>query len=158
MSGCVFVDEHLNELQSIFVEHGVVLAYLFGSHAEGTARSSSDVDFAVLLPPGTPREKFFRVRLDLTNALMDVFHRDVDVVILNEAPPLLAHQVVKFGRVVFEDPRTLPAVDFIVYAVSRYSDTRSTRALARRYLEEAIEDFRRSRAGRPREPFRWRHS
>jgi predicted nucleotidyltransferase len=150
------VADRLEELEKLFIEHGVVLAYLFGSQAEGTARPSSDIDIAVLLPPGTPREKCFDVRLNLTNALMDVFHKDdVDVVILNEAPPLLAHQVVKYGRIVYEDSATRPAVDFVVHTAARYSDTRPARELARQYLEEWIEERRKARLEQPREPYRW---
>lgn len=51
----MITDDRLVELKGIFVKHGVVLAYLFGSQAEGTGRPSSDVDIAVLLPDGTPR-------------------------------------------------------------------------------------------------------
>src|SRR5437763_11669051 len=125
------IDPYLPALREVFVGHGVVLAYLFGSQAEGTARPSSDIDFAVLLPPGTPREQFFDTRLSLINAVMDVLHTSkVDLVVLNEAGPLLMHQVVKYGRVLYEDPVTQPAIDFYVYAVSRYSDTAHYRQLA----------------------------
>lgn len=137
------LDEHLPALRDVFIQHGVVLAYLFGSQAEGTARPSSDIDLAVLLPPGTPREGFFDVRLSLINAAMDVLHTDkVDLVVLNEATPLLMHQVVKFGRVLYEDPVTRPAIDFYVYAAARYSDTEPTRRLAYRYLKEWLDEYR----------------
>ncbi len=151
----MFADGHLEEMNSAFVAHGVVLAYLFGSQAEGMARPSSDVDIAVLLPPSAPREQFPQARLNLTNALMDVFHKDVDLVILNEAPPLLAHQVVKFGRILYEDPVTRPATDFTVYVASRYNDTRPARDLARRYFEERLDERRQATREEPSEPFRW---
>lgn len=132
-------------LRAICVEHGAVLVYLFGSQAEGTARSSSDVDVAILLPPGTPRDRFFEVRLALTNALMDALHQNaLDVVVLNEAPPLLAHQVVKFGKIIYEDPLTQPAADFYVHTAARYADTAHTRQLERRYLHEWVEAKRTS--------------
>ena len=137
------IDGQLPALRDAFIRHGVVLAYLFGSQAEGTARPSSDVDFAVLLPPGTPREQFFDKRLGLINAVMDVLHTSkVDLVILNEATPLLMHQVVKFGRVLYEDPVTQPAIDFYVYSAARYSDTAPTRKLAYRYLKEWLDEYR----------------
>ncbi|SRR5260221_7137176 len=140
------IDEQLPALRDTFIRHGVVLAYLFGSQAEGTARPSSDVDFAVLLPPGTPREQFFDTRLSLINAVMDALHTSkVDLVILNEATPLLMHQVVKFGRVLYEDPVTQPEIDFYVYALSRYSDAEHYRQLAHQYLREGIERYRASR-------------
>jgi predicted nucleotidyltransferase len=141
------IDEHLPALRDVFVRHGVVLAYLFGSHAEGSARPGSDLDLAVLLAPGTPREQFFDTRLSLINAVMDVLHTSqVDLVLLNEATPLLMHQVVKFGQVIYEDPLTQPAIDFYVYAAARYSDTAPVRQLAQRYLQEWIDDRTRSRS------------
>ncbi len=143
----MILDAHLPALRDLFVRHSVVLAYLFGSQAEGTARPSSDVDFAVLLPPGTPRAQFFDARLNLINAVMDELHTDkVDLVIRNEASPLLMHQVVKFGRVIYEDPLTQPAIDFYVYAAARYSDTAPVRRLAYQYLKEWIDDRARARS------------
>ena len=137
------IGPYLPELRDVFVQHGVVLAYLFGSQAEGTARPSSDIDIAVLLPPGTAREQFFDRRLSLINAVMDVLHTSkVDLVVLNEAGPLLMHQVVKFGRVLYEDPVTQPAIDFYVYAAARYSDAAHYRRLVHGYLREGIERFR----------------
>jgi hypothetical protein len=143
----MITDTHLDELRALFVRHGVVLAYLFGSHAEGTARPASDVDVAVLLPPGTPRDKFFDVRLNLTNDLMEVLHKnEVDVVVLNEAPPLLAHQVIKYGKVLYEEVATSPAVDFAAYTLSRYADTKCFRQISLRYLTESVEQYRLQRA------------
>jgi uncharacterized protein YutE (UPF0331/DUF86 family)/predicted nucleotidyltransferase len=139
----MIVEELSEKLKDIFVQHGVVLAYLFGSQAEGTARPSSDADFAVLLPPETQRSKYFDVRLSLTNALMDALHKnEVDVIVLNEATPLLAYEVATHGKILYEDEITRPAVDFSVYAASRYSDTAHFRRLAWEYLSEAIEQNR----------------
>ncbi len=139
----MITDVHLDELSSLFVKHGVVLAYLFGSRAEGTARTSSDVDVAVLLPPGTLRDRFFDVRLNVTNDLMEMLHKnEVDVVVLNEAPPLLAHQVIKYGKLLYEDVTTSPAVDFAAYTLSRYADTKCFRQISLRYLTESVEQYR----------------
>jgi predicted nucleotidyltransferase len=135
-------DAHLDELKAIFVKHGVVLAYLFGSQAEGSARPGSDVDIAVLLPPGTPRETFLDVRLSLTNELVDVFHKDVDVVVLNDAMALLAYEVAQHGVLLYEDEATRPAVDFLVAATIYYADTAHFRRLALSYLAEDVERYR----------------
>jgi predicted nucleotidyltransferase len=70
------VKEYKEQLERLLAAHGVVLAYLFGSQAEGTAGPLSDVDIAVLLEPQVDRERWFQVRLDLTNELMGLFHRD----------------------------------------------------------------------------------
>jgi predicted nucleotidyltransferase len=85
-------------------EPGILSAYLFGSHAQGRAHRESDVDVAVLLSRDlypTSRERF-EVRIQLGSELIDaVDHNEVDVVILNDAPPLFARRIVWEGRRVF---------------------------------------------------------
>lgn len=96
-----------DRLRAYFRDHdpeGVVSAYLFGSHAEKRAHRESDVDVAVLLDwatfPGD--EDRFRVRVRLGSELIRVLHRnEVDVVILNDAPPLLGRRIVNEGRRVY---------------------------------------------------------
>ena len=139
----MIADSHLAELKEMLVKHGVVLAYLFGSQAEGRARPSSDVDIAVLLPYDTPRSKFFDARLSLTNELMDLLHKnEVDVVVLNEATPLLAYQVLKNGKVLYEDSRTRPRVGFIVRVMKQYMDTEHFRQLSLKYLNVSMAQYR----------------
>jgi predicted nucleotidyltransferase len=150
------IENYTPQLKRLFAEHGVVLAYLFGSQAEGKAGPLSDVDVAVLLGPQVEREHWFQTQLDLIGELMDLFHRnDVDVVILNEATPLLAYQVVQYGQVIYEDETTRPAVDFAVYAASRYADTASLRRLKRHYLEEWLEARRLARIAEPPSSYHW---
>src|SRR5262245_12699548 len=78
-------------------------AYIFGSVATGRTRNNSDVDVAVLLA-GRPRPgRSFRYRLKLIADIGSALHRsDVDVVVLNDAPPLLAHRILAKGKLVFE--------------------------------------------------------
>jgi predicted nucleotidyltransferase len=88
----------------------VVSAYLFGSRAEGRAHRESDVDVGVLLPRGAAGEAEARQRFDarvgLTSFLIGELHRnDIDVVVLNDAPPQLARRIVTGGRrIVRNDP------------------------------------------------------
>jgi predicted nucleotidyltransferase len=80
----------------------VISAYLFGSQAKGTATAVSDVDVALLLDPAFDLETHFAYRLEQMVALEAVCRRPVDVVILNQAPLVLRHQVLKYGRLVYE--------------------------------------------------------
>lgn len=78
----------------------IASAYLFGSFAEGREHRESDVDVAILfqrhhLP--TARERFDK-RLTLSTALAAATKRSVDVVSLNDAPPLFARRIVLDGR------------------------------------------------------------
>jgi predicted nucleotidyltransferase len=83
---------------------GVVAVYLFGSLARDRAHRDSDIDVAVLLdwaayPSSATR---FEARLRLTGELGAALGRnDVDLVVLNDAPPVFAREVVTSGRRVF---------------------------------------------------------
>jgi len=131
------------ELKEMLVKHGVVLAYLFGSRAKGTARASSDVDIAVLLPYDTPRAKFFDVRLALTNELMDLLHKnEVDVVVLNEATPLLAREILSAGKILYEDAVTRPALEFVVFVAKRYADTKKFRQMSLDSVRHTVQQIK----------------
>ncbi|MGH7557196.1 MAG: type VII toxin-antitoxin system MntA family adenylyltransferase antitoxin [Gemmatimonadota bacterium] len=85
---------------------GVVSAYLFGSHAENRAHRESDVDVGVLLDRELHprREDRFRVRVRLGSELIHAVHRnEVDVVVLNDAPPLLGRRIVTEGRRIYSE-------------------------------------------------------
>lgn len=82
--------------------------YLFGSHAEERAHRESDVDLGVVLDReryATPKERF-ETRLRLVTALEGALEAPrVDVVILNDAPPTLAREIVTRGELlVCNDP------------------------------------------------------
>ncbi len=133
-------------LKEILVKHGVILAYLFGSHAKGTARASSDIDIAVLLPYDTPRSKFFDVRLSLTNELMGLLHKnEIDVVVLNEATPLLAREIVHGGKILYEDMPTRPSLEFAVYVAKHYADTAKFRKLSLLSIRQSSQQVNRGR-------------
>jgi len=90
----------LREIHGIFeVEERVVAAYLFGSTATGKTGKLSDVDIAILtLEDYKPTLEF---QLYLMNELSSIFRKDVDVVMLNEASPLLRYEVIKHGKLLY---------------------------------------------------------
>jgi predicted nucleotidyltransferase len=104
-------EERLAALKRYFEELpglGIASAYLFGSHAEGRAHRESDVDIGVLLrwnrhPTSSGR---FDLRIRLGSDLISVTRcNEVDVVILNDAPPLLGRKIVQDGiRLFVGDP------------------------------------------------------
>jgi len=129
---------------ALFIEmvrpQGVILAYVFGSQAEGRAGVSSDLDLAVLLDGNLSHAECDNQRLVLSNLFTEFFNRDdVDVVILNHAAPTLAMEVIKHGKLIYEDAERLPAVDFAARTITRYADAEHLRNLKRMYLEEWIE-------------------
>ena len=89
--------------QVLQVDDRIAYALLFGSAARGDTTSFSDVDVAIGLRSG--------VKFDLhdigglVSELERAAGRDVDVVILDEAPPGLAYRVFRDGRVLVENDR-----------------------------------------------------
>ncbi len=95
----------------------VLDAYVFGSVGRGAAGAHSDVDVAVYLDAPTP-DLVGSILADLMQALG---RNDVDLVILNRAPPVLYHRVLRDGlRVLTRDP--LATTGREGYALSRYCD------------------------------------
>ena len=114
----------------------VQAAYIFGSLAMGQSRSHSDVDIAVLVSDRVMRRDPFQYRLQLMADLSGVLKRnDVDLILLNEAPPLLAHRVIKNGKLILERSPSA-RVAFQVRTVNRYLDTQPMRNLYLTYLKK----------------------
>ena len=111
----------------------VVAGYIFGSVAQGRARPGSDVDVAVLLSDDLDGEAQFRRQLRLGTEVEEAIGRRTDLVVLNDAPPLLQHQVLKHGRLVFERDRAA-RVEFEVRAGKIYADLKPMR----RFFQEAL--------------------
>ena len=80
-------------------EDKISVAYLFGSKAKGTNTSTSDFDIAVLLSE-TPT-KLLDYYLHLNNKLCGILGDNVDLIILNVAPPMLKHHVIKHGKIIY---------------------------------------------------------
>ncbi len=83
----------------------VLDAYVFGSFARGSEEQHSDLDVAVFVDHTAAPRSPYGYRADLTTDLMQVAERDdVDVVLLNDAPPLLYQRVLRDGiRIVSRD-------------------------------------------------------
>jgi predicted nucleotidyltransferase len=117
----------------------VLAAYLFGSYATGRARPESDVDVAVLLS-GTDEMERFERRLRLMGEVEEALgRRPADVVVLNDAPPLLAHQVLMHGRLIFERDRAA-RVEFEVRAGQVYTDLVPMRQFFREALFHEVKE------------------
>ena len=100
----------LNGLASYFATRpGVQAAWLFGSHRDGRSHRDSDVDLAVLLEHGRypDARARFEARVAMTADIVALLHRnEIDLVVLNDAPPRFARHIVLDGRRVHcSDPK-----------------------------------------------------
>jgi uncharacterized protein YutE (UPF0331/DUF86 family)/predicted nucleotidyltransferase len=97
-------------------------AYVFGSHGRGAAQPHSDVDVAVYVGDRPSAGSPYGYVADLTSVLMGALGTSaLDVVVLNAAPPLLYHRVLRDGvRVLSRDLRATTTREG--RALSRYCD------------------------------------
>lgn len=88
----------VRRLDDVFRAHGVAVAYLFGSRADGTARPASDHDVAALfVSSDPPLDATVRLGADLAAELGTA----VDVVDLDRATLELRGHVAEQGRRLF---------------------------------------------------------
>ena len=101
----------------------ILEAYLFGSRARELAQRHSDLDIAVYIDEARADDTGHGYRANLTTDLMaGLGFNDVDVVMLNRAPPLLCHRVLRDGvRLLARDRRATTTREG--RAVSRYCDS-----------------------------------
>jgi len=103
-------------------ENNISAMYLFGSALNGFINPLSDIDIAVLLDKSINRNKFFDEYLKIFGIAADLLNIDeLDLVILNEAPVRIAHNILKTGKLLFSnDPAQL--AEFIEVNFKLYPD------------------------------------
>jgi predicted nucleotidyltransferase len=134
--------EALNRLGAALDVDGVVSAFVFGSMAAGRTTPLSDVDIGVWLDPTLSSSQRLNAQLRLIADAATALHTDeVDVVILNDAPPLLQHRAMRARLPLAErDPKTRVRLE--ADAQLRYLDTQPLRDEFARGLQERLADGR----------------
>jgi hypothetical protein len=103
-------------------EQGILLVFLFGSFASRQIRPMSDVDIGI----------YFRAvpdvyaTNDLIEKLSSLLKREVDLIALNHASPILKMQVLKTGMLIYESDRKY-FHQFFVDTVNQYDDLKRIR-------------------------------
>lgn len=128
----------LPALRKIFRKNKIVLAYLFGSVATEKEGKLSDIDFAVLLDEEVAVAKYFDIRLKLISQLGELI-RDlpVDVIVLNEVPPILAQMALTRGKLLFCQDEDLKA-RFSLRTCQVAEEMRFLRETFYKYLEKRV--------------------
>lgn len=112
-------------------QQGIAAALLFGSAAAERLQPQSDIDLAVLFLHEHVPDGFAPV--DMRGDLEQIAGRDVDLVVLNGASPIIAFQAVRYGVLLIAPDR--PTYDrFAMRLVSEYADFKRIR----RPIEEAM--------------------
>jgi len=85
------------EIKEIAKKYKIDLIVLFGSLAKGNERSESDADI------GISRNKSFELEedLQLRQDLQQIFKREIDIVEIKRASPLLLGEIAKNSRLLY---------------------------------------------------------
>ncbi len=114
----------------------VHVAYLFGSQARGTPGPMSDTDIAVLLASEIGQHDYGRLKVEFLTELTLILGTDqVDLVILNQASPVLAFEVVREGRVIYA-PKPEALAGFRTKAIREFLATQHLRNIFDGYLHQ----------------------
>lgn len=97
------------------------LAFIFGSFVSGYMSQESDLDIAVFfkeVPDLTIQE-------ELRERLSHEFGKEVDLVVLNTAPPIIKFQILKHGILIKKDEREYNS--FFTQTIKEYDDLKTIR-------------------------------
>lgn len=112
----------------------VDFAYLFGSQVTGQGGKMSDIDIAVYAGVPDDRLTYHLKLLERLQCLTGSV--SVDLVLLNDAPPLLRYEIIKHGQVLKENKEK--RVIFEIRVLSEYMDTEHLRRTQGMYLKEQL--------------------
>lgn len=132
----------LGRLSAALDHEGVVAAMLIGSQARGTAGPLSDIDVAVWHEPALSPKQRLDLQLRLSRAACEALETsEVDVVMLNQAPPLLRHRAIRDAVLLVERDHD-ERVRLETRAILEYLDTQPLRDELRRGLYRRIDEGR----------------
>ncbi len=151
-AGMGIVDQHasvpaldaqaLGRLTVALDRDGVVAAMLIGSQARGNAGPLSDIDVGVWYEPDLDSASRLELRLALDRAVTAALAtEEVDIVMLNNATPLMRHRAVRDAHRLVERDRKA-RVRLEARAIIEYLDTAPLRAEMARGLRHRLEENR----------------
>lgn len=110
-----------NALSEILQNFPVNLAYLFGSHADGTQTKNSDVDIALVTKEDIDTLTIFRTEMKIAAQLDKSLKSSFDVRFINKAPLGVKGKIITHGKLLYcfdEDFR----ISFETWVRMRYFD------------------------------------
>ncbi len=114
------LDTLIGRIRAFAEQHPDIAAvYLFGSRATGKNRPNSDADISLLMKRYVDGFK----RIEWETLLSNLLGCDVDLCIFAQSNPLLQHQILKYGKLVYEKDR-IERVRQEVFARHEYLDSK----------------------------------
>lgn len=112
--------DNIKKIKDILIGYeNIIFAYIFGSYAQGKMRPDSDIDIAIY----SERKLDSKTYLDIKMALTDVCKREIDLIILNDATPLLRYEIYKNNILLFTRDNDLET-SYKVKTLFEYNDVK----------------------------------
>ena len=121
----------ISEIQQLLAEYlnrhtEIEVVYIFGSVAQGRSNVLSDVDFGIIVDRDKIEEHIYPYgyKAHILGDLMKLLRiNKLDLVILNDAPPLLRHRVLYYGKLIhsIDEKRR---IRFQIETINKYNDYR----------------------------------
>lgn len=92
-----------DRLSSLFSQdERIIAAYLFGSHADGSAYEGSDLDLGIMLDPASEQKFTLNDELDLEAEIEAVLRTDkFDLVVINYVPLTLQFRIISPAKLIY---------------------------------------------------------
>ena len=108
----------IRKCKNILIEYeNITFAYIFGSYAQGKVRVDSDIDIAIYLEKRIDIETYLEIKMHL----LETCKREIDLIILNDATPLLKYEIYKNNILLFSRDRTIET-SYKVKILFEYND------------------------------------
>ncbi len=130
----MIVDQIKEQIRAFFAgREDVTAVYLYGSAVQGRLTPHSDIDIGILYKEDTQPD--FQRQMGDAASLSAPLNRDVDLVTLNDASPILRMQVLKKGELLSNNaPHQINL--FFIKTINEYFDLKQVRRPIEEHLRE----------------------
>lgn len=112
--------EYLEKIKEVLFDNKkIIFCYVFGSYAENRQRDGSDMDIAIYVKEKVEVYEY----IELKNELEKLLIKDVDLVILNDATPLIKYEIYVNHVKVFSKNKEIEN-DYLIKVLFEYEDVK----------------------------------
>ncbi|MFW6035842.1 MAG: type VII toxin-antitoxin system MntA family adenylyltransferase antitoxin [Halothermotrichaceae bacterium] len=98
----IFHKQILTAVKKLDIFDKIKMVILFGSQAKGDSTEHSDIDLAFFLEENVIAESnSLELRSELISILSSDLKKQCDIILINQAQPLLKYQIIKYGKLLY---------------------------------------------------------
>ena len=123
-------------LLKVFANYELTLLIIFGSYNSDNFNEDSDIDLAVKV---NYPDQIIENKKEILDKISSIFdHRDIDLILLNYAEPLIKYKIACEGSLIYEKKKDL-FQKFQIRAMSEHNDARKFYKLDKKSINDFLE-------------------